>query len=119
MNTRIPFDYRSALHRMALAFLEDHQAAHLSGDQALFSRTVAHLRHEHGVDEALAQLTASRAYGEFRSAGERRHLDVANSSRSVAVLTDPSSGLTYAVPVAVIFRLIIDAPERRRLRAVY
>lgn len=119
MKNRIPLDYRSVMHRCALVFLEQHQAQYLSGDQALYSRTVAHLRYEKGVEAELAHIIGAQAYGEFRSAGERRHLNMASSSASVLVLNDPANGLTHVVPVATVFRLIIDSPDRRHLRAVH
>lgn len=118
MNASKPADYRTAMEQAALAFIRRHHAQHLSHDQVLFSRTVSYLRHDYGVEAELACLLVGRAYGAFRSADERRYLDVANSSETVAVLTDPANGLTHLVPVATLFRLLIDAPERRHLTAV-
>lgn len=111
-------DYRSAMQAAAYAFLERHQAEHLADEQTLFSRAVQHLQLVLDVPQYLAENLVALAYGELRSAGQRMQLDVANSSGSTAMITDPGSGLTFAVPVALIVRHLIANPARRTLRQV-
>ena len=66
----------------------------------------------------MAEKLISRAYGELKSDNDRHRLDVDASSEAVAVITDPASGMTWAVPVSLIYQRIINAPENRRLRLV-
>lgn len=111
-------DYRAAMQAAAYAFLERHQAEHLADEQTLFSRAVQHLQHALDVPQYMAENLVALAYGELRSAGQRMQLDVANSSAATAMITDPASGLTFAVPVALIVRHLIATPARRTLRPV-
>ncbi|KSG23133.1 hypothetical protein AO946_23500 [Pseudomonas aeruginosa] len=111
-------DYRAAMQAAAYAFLERHQAEHLADEQTLFSRAVQHLQHVLDVPQYMAENLVALAYGELRSAGQRMQLDVATSSAATAMITDPGSGLTFAVPVALIVRHLIATPARRTLRPV-
>jgi hypothetical protein len=111
-------DYRAAMQAAAYAFLERHQAEHLADEQTLFSRAVQHLQHVLDVPQYMAENLVALAYGELRSAGQRMQLDVATSSAATAMITDPASGLTFAVPVALIVRHLIATPARRTLRPV-
>lgn len=111
-------DYREAMQEAARAFLQRHQAEHLGDEQVLFTRAVNHLHLALEVPQYLAENLVGLAYGALRSEGQRLRLDVAASSACTAVLTDPGSGLTFTVPVAVISRHLIDTPARRTLRAV-
>lgn len=111
-------DYRAAMQAAAYAFLERHQAEHLADEQTLFSRAVQHLQHALDVPQYMAENLVALAYGQLRSAGQRMQLDVATSSAATAMITDPASGLTFAVPVALIVRHLIATPARRTLRPV-
>lgn len=111
-------DYRAAMQAAAYAFLERHQAEHLADEQTLFSRAVQHLQYGLDVPQYMAENLVALAYGELRSAGQRMQLDVATSSAATAMITDPASGLTFAVPVALIVRQLIATPARRTLRPV-
>ena len=111
-------DYRTAMQAAAFAFLECHQAEHLADEQTLFSRAVQHLQHVLDVPQYMAENLVALAYGELRSDGQRMQLDVATSSAATAMITDPASGLTFAVPVALIVRHLIATPARRTLRPV-
>jgi hypothetical protein len=112
-------DYRESLQAAALAYLQRHQGEHLGSDQLLFSRAVNHLTHSLDAAQALAENAVGAAYGELRSAGERLYLDVSTSSGHTAVITDPDSGLTYAVPVAAIVARLLRHPKRRHLHPVH
>ena len=113
-----PQEYRDTMQAAALAFLERHQGEHLGADQLLFSRAVNHLHNTLDVPQYLAENLVGMAYGQIRSQGQRLQLDMAASSAHTAMITDPASGLTYAVPVALIAHHLIQNPARRRLQAV-
>lgn len=101
----------------AQAFLTRHESDSPNDDQLLFCRAVQHLQ---GLNVALhlAEKVVSHAYGALKSLNDRRRLDIAASSETVAVVTDPASGLTWAVPVGLIVKHIINSPASRRLRVV-
>lgn len=107
-------EYRDAMQSAALCFMQRHQAEHLHDDQMLFTRTVTYLQATLEVPVYLAETLAGLAYGELRTAGDQRRLDVTASSESVAMLTDPKSGLSFAIPVSLIFQYLIDPPGQRQ-----
>ena len=119
MNVATPCDpqeYEASMQLAALFFLQRHQAEHLGNDQLLFSRAVQHLTGS--LEVHISEKLVTRAYGEMKCRSKRHQLDVEASSTSVAVVTDPSSGLTWAVPVNLIYERIINAADNRRLRLV-
>lgn len=101
----------------AQAFLTRHESDYPHDDQLLFCRAVKHLQGLN-VPMHLAEKLVSHAYGTLKSINDRRRLDIAASSETVAVVTDPFSGLTWAVPVGLIVKHIINSPASRRLRLV-
>lgn len=118
MNTPTQPEYRDSMQAAALAFLQRHQAEYLGNEQLLFNRAVNHLQHALDVPLYMAENLVGLAYGELRSQGQRLQLDVSNSSNHTAMITDTNSGMTFAVPVALIVQHLIESPTRRRLRAV-
>jgi hypothetical protein len=98
-------------------FLGRHESDGGIDDQVLFCRTVKHLQNM-DVPMHLAERLVSRAYGVLKSCNDRRRLDIDASSETVAVVTDPANGLTWAVPVGLIVKHIINSPNSRRLRLV-
>ena len=121
MNTATHTDYQeyqATMQAAGLSFLQRHQGEHLGNDQLLFCRAVQHLVGSLEVPLHMAEKLISRAYGELKSDNDRHQLDVDASSGAVAVITDPASGMTWAVPVGLIYQRIINAPENRRLRLV-
>lgn len=110
-------NYRETLEAAALGYLQRHQAKHLGDEQNLFNLCVAFLMNSLSADKALAESTVARAFGELKAMSERRYLDVSASNGHTAVITDPTSGIAHSVPVALICQLLLDNPERRRLRA--
>lgn len=110
-------DYLETLQQAALGFLRRHRDEHL-GEQELFSRTVGYLVSTMSAPQAIAENTVARAYGELRSSGDTRHMNINLSTDQTAVLVDPRTGTHYIVPVALIFDRLIDAPQRRRLTLV-
>jgi len=102
---------------IAQAFLGRHEGDEGIDDQVLFCRAVKHLQNM-DVPVYLAERLVSRAYGVLKSCNDRRRLDIDASSETVAVVTDPANGLTWAVPVGLIVKHIINSPNSRRLRLV-
>jgi hypothetical protein len=102
---------------IAQAFLARHEANGLKDDQVLFCRAVKHLQSV-DVPMHLAEKLVSHAYGALKSSHDRRRLDINASSATVAVVTDPVNGLTWAVPVGLIVKYIINSPSNRKLRLV-
>ncbi|TBU78186.1 hypothetical protein [Phytopseudomonas daroniae] len=54
-------DYRTRMQRCAQAYIEQHQAEHLSGDPQLLERTCLHLVHALAVPLFMAPLLAQLA----------------------------------------------------------
>lgn len=108
-------EYRATMQLAALGFIRRHQAEHLGDDQRLCTRAVNHLHSVLEVPVYLAETLTGLAYGELRSTGDHCRLDLNSSSESVAVFTEPLSGKSFAVPVALIFPHLIDALEQRQL----
>jgi hypothetical protein len=104
-------EYRATMQSAALCFMQRHQAEHLENDQQLFNRTVMHLQTTLEVPAYLAETLTGLAFGELHSCGGQRHLDLKGSSASVAILTDPANGKSFAIPVALIFKHLVDATE--------
>ena len=104
-----------AVQLRALAHLVAAESAQALQDKA--SRD-EHLHLALDVPKSLAENLVAKAYGELRSAGCRMHLDISTSTGHTAVITDPASGMTFAVPVALIVRHLIANPARRTLRQV-
>lgn len=102
---------------IAQAFLARHETDGMLDDQILFCRAVRHLQ-DVDVPLHLAEKLVSRAYGILKSSHDRRRLDVSASSETIAVVTDPANGLTWAVPVGLIVKYIINSPINRKLRLV-
>lgn len=106
-------EYRASMQDAALCYMQRHQAEHLGNDQQLFTRTVAHLQTTLEVPTYLAENLTGLAYGQLRAGAGQRRLDLKSSSESVAVFADPASGKSYAIPVALIFQYLVEAPEPR------
>lgn len=106
-------EYRAAMQEAALCYMQRHQAEHLGNDQQLFTRTVSHLQTTLEVPVFLAENLTGLAYGQLRAGAGQRRLDLKSSSESVAVLSDPASGKSFAIPVALIFQQLVDASGLR------
>lgn len=106
-------EYRAAMQDAALRYMQRHQAEHLGNDQQLFTRTVSHLQTTLEVPVFLAENLTGLAYGQLRAGAGQRRLDLKSSSESVAVLSDPASGKSFAIPVALIFQHLVDASGLR------
>ena len=111
------FKMNQDLLDIAQAFLARHETDVLIDDQILFCRTVQHLQ-DIDVPLHLAERLVSHAYGILKSSHDRRRLDISASSETIAVITDPANGLTWAVPVGLIVKYVINSPNNRKLRLV-
>lgn len=111
------FEMNEDLLNIAQAFLARHETDAMLDDQILFCRAVKHLR-DVDVPLHLAEKLVSHAYGILKSSHDRRRLDITASSETIAVVTDPANGLTWAVPVGLIVKYIINSPNNRKLRLV-
>lgn len=111
------FETNQDLLDIAGAFLTRHQGQALNDDQVLFCRAVKHL-HNLDVPMHQAEKLVSHAYGLLKACDDRRRLDIAASTQTIAVITDPANGLTWAVPVGLIVKYVINAPINRKLRLV-
>ena len=110
-------DSNAQLLAIAQAFLVRHEGDGLIDDQVLFYRAVRHLQSVN-VPMPLAERLVSHAYGQLKSSNDRRRLDISASSDTVVVVTDPANGLTWAVPVGLIVKYVINSPIHRKLRLV-
>ena len=108
---------KEELLAIAQAFLARHGGDGSIDDQVLFCRAVKHLG-SIDVPMHLAEKLVSHAYGVLKSSHDRRRLDISASSETVAVVTDPANGLTWAVPVGLIVKYVINSPANRKLRLV-
>lgn len=106
------------IQQAALDFLQRYQARHIGNDQVLFCKTVEYLSSTFELATPLAEKMVSHAYGDLKILHERRRLDICASSDTLAVITDPANGMTWAVPVGAIVGRVIEAPDNRRLRLV-
>ena len=110
-------DLNEELLAIAQAFLARHESEVAADDQVMFCRAVKHLQSV-DVPMHLAERLVSHAYGTLKSSNDRRRLDITASSETVAVVTDPANGLTWAVPVGLIVKYVINSPANRKLRLV-
>lgn len=110
-------NYRETLDSSARAYLQRRHGQYLGDQESLFAMGVTYLVASHCADLALAENTVARALGELKHCGERRFLDVSASTCATVVIVDPVSGISHAVPVALICQLLLDNPQRQRLRA--
>ncbi|MGB9669930.1 MAG: hypothetical protein ACPLXR_02060 [Halothiobacillaceae bacterium] len=113
----IPQDYQDDMQAAALAYMQRHQAEHLGASQALINRAADHLECALGVARTLGEKLVLRAYGELQSVDQPYRVDLDATSAHTVALVDTRTGLTHAVPAALIARYLIAAPRRKRLTA--
>jgi hypothetical protein len=109
-------EYQDVLKSAALSFLERHQCEHLGNDQQLFDRTVQHLVCDYDVLTQMAERLVHLACSDLTAIRDRQRLDVISSTETHSVITDPSTGHTWAIPVSLIYERIINAPDNGRYR---
>jgi len=103
---------------IALMFLQRYQPQHRGNDQVLFCKAVRYLVSTFKLSTPVAEKLVSYAYGDLKIIHERRRLDLSASSQTLAVITDPLNGMTWAVPVGAIVGRVIEATDNKRLRLV-
>mgnify|MGYP004202643079 CR=1 FL=1 len=113
----IPQDYQDDMQAAALAYMQRHQAEHLGSSQALINRAAEHLECALGLARPLAEKLVLRAYGEVHSADQPYRIDIDSTSAHTVALVDTRTGLTHALPVALIVQNLILTPRRKRLTA--
>ncbi|AOZ13986.1 MULTISPECIES: hypothetical protein [Pseudomonas] len=111
-------DDEQQIQASALTFLRKFQPQHPESDQILFCKTVNYLVSIYALSVPAAQKLVSRAYGELKIIDERCRLDLDASTEHLAVITDPESGMTWAVPIKAIVERVIEAPDNCRMRLV-
>ncbi len=111
--------YQEILKEAAQSFLERHQSEHLSNDQQLFDRAVHHLVSDYGVQTQTAEKMVHLASTDMNTIRDRQCLDVHSSTETLSVIVDPVTGITWAIPVSLIFDRIINAPDSGRLRITH
>lgn len=113
-----PQDYQDDMQAAALGYMQRHQAEHLGASQALINRAADHLECALGVARPLAEKLVLRAYGELQNADAPYRVDLDATSPHTVALVDTRTGLTHAVPAALIAQHLIASPRRKRLTAV-
>lgn len=63
---QLPHDYLSQMQAQAKAYLQAHQAEHLSGDAQLIERTTSHLVHQYDVPLFIAPHLVALAISELQ-----------------------------------------------------
>ncbi|WP_204126894.1 hypothetical protein [Pseudomonas ogarae] len=110
-NASTDLDYQDSMLIAAKGFLVRHQSEHLNSDTQLLSRITEHLIAALNVEPAMARRLAELAFSEFNTFKNGQCLDLSVSSPAVAQIYQPSTGLSWAVPVELIYQRIIAAPE--------
>ncbi len=113
----IPQDYQDDMQAAALAYMQRHQAEHLGSSQALINRAAEHLECALGVARPLAEKLVMRAYGEVHGAEQPYRIDLDSTSAHTVALVDTRTGLTHALPAALIAQHLIATPRRKPLTA--
>lgn len=111
-------DFTATLLHAALTFLRRHQGEHLTSDDLLFCRTVSYLVSGFGISRHSAEKLVGQAYDDLKTTADGQHLVLAGCSESTAMVADPETGLTWAIPVALIYERIIYAQDDQRLQLV-
>lgn len=111
-------DFNATLLNASLAFLRRHQGQHLGSDDMLFARGVRYLMSGFNVAQHAAEKLVSQAYDNLKNLSEDQHLVLDSCSEKTLVVADPDTGLTWAIPVALIYERIIYAQDDHRLHLV-
>lgn len=111
----IPQDYQDDMQAAALAYMQRHQAEHLGSSQALINRAADHLECALGLARPLAEKLVLRAYGEVNSGDQPYRIDTDSTSAHTVALVDTRTGLTHALPAALIAQHLIATPRRKQL----
>lgn len=95
------------LHTIALTFLEQHHAEHLSHDRhRLIERCITHLMEVQDLSASTAEDIALQAIGERESRDRREYIDLDRTTSYAVFLYDPLIGRKRVFTVADLMRLV-------------
>jgi hypothetical protein len=95
------------LHYVALAYLAEHQGAHLEHDRKLLvERCVAFLMDEHDISSREAEVATLQALGEFDSRRCKAYVDMTLTTSHAVFVRDPSNGRMRVFTVAELIDLV-------------
>ena len=112
-------EYQDMLKASALSFLERHQGEHLGESVKLLDRTINHLVTSFNETESAAVKIVSLAFIDLTEISHRQRLDLDYSTDTTVIVRDPVKGLSWAIPVDLIYDQIIKAPFNVRCRSVH
>lgn len=107
MNSLAPLDYQDSMLLAARGFLARHQSEHLEDDPQLITRLTDHMVGALGVKPRLAGRLAELAYSEWSSAKLHQCVDLGTNSSTSVEIYEPASGMSWSVPVHLIYEHII------------
>lgn len=109
-------DFQETLQAAALQYLQRHQSEHLGDDHKLLDRAALFLINDFGVLEHTAEKVVSFAANDLTAIRDRQRMDLANSTSTHSVIVDPETGVTWAIPVSLIFERLVGSPDSTRYR---
>ncbi|MEB0090051.1 hypothetical protein RHM65_22355 [Pseudomonas sp. CCI4.2] len=109
-------EYQDMLKASALSFLKRHQGEHLGEPVKLLDRAINHLVSSFNETESAAIKLVSLAFIDLTGISLRQRIDLDYSTDTTVVVRDPVKGLSWAIPVDLIYDRIIKAPDAGRLR---
>lgn len=103
----MPNNIDDLLLNSALGFLQRHKGEYLHSQyRLLLSRATEALAHQHDLPQHRAQSTVLRAWAELESAQTPHTIDLSNSTSSMLVLHDRSTGARAVLTVATLAYLV-------------
>lgn len=120
-NSTKPQDYQDSMLIAAKGFLVRHHSEHLHNDTQLLSRITGHLVATLNVEFPVARKLAELAYSEWNNVKDGQCVDLAASSPTTVEIYEPNSGMSWSVPVALIYERIIstDGNSLRRTSTLF
>ncbi|WP_426205067.1 hypothetical protein [Pseudomonas sp. TWP3-1] len=108
-------DYQDSMLIAAKGFLVRHHSEHLHNDTQLLSRITSHLVATLNVDLPIARRLAELAYSEWNDVRSGQCIDLGASSQTTVEIYEPTSGMSWSVPVDLIYeRIIVTEGESLR-----
>lgn len=105
----------NALACVALNFLRDHEAEHLTPDlPRLVDRCIAHLVESCTVSHATAHVASMQALGELQARHSKASIDCSRTTSFTLFLHD-EQGRPVVITVAELARLVRNTPPELRL----
>ena len=107
MNSHIALDYHESMLVAARGFLIRHQREHLQDDPQVITRLTEHLVAALDVKPRLAGRLAELAYSDWNGSKAPQCVDLGSSSSTSVEIYEPASGMSWSVPVEMIYEHII------------